>query len=73
MTLDFIYSQKKLRSWWINPHIVVKVFPQRTIKMKDPIKDHVFKVNRNRFKHFLEMPSKGDVEYIFFTEPLSFG
>ena len=43
------------------PLFVVKVFPHGAIEMKETTKDHVFKVNGHRLKHFLKMQCKWDV------------
>jgi len=53
---------RKLRCMWTDPYIVVEVFPHGAIKIKDPTKDHVFKVNGHGLKHFLEMLGEGNME-----------
>jgi len=49
------------------------VFSHRTIEIRDPTKDHAFKVNGHKLKHFLEKPSERDVECLFLYDPPSFG
>jgi len=61
----------KLRSRWIGPFVVIKVFSHGTVEIRDRTKDQVFKVNGYRLKPMLELPSKEDVECIFFHEPPS--
>ena len=55
-----LFSEKH-RPRWPSPFIVVKIYLHGAIKIKVPTKDYTFKVNGNKLKHFLEMPSKGDV------------
>jgi len=48
----FLYDSKlhvflgKHRSRWAGPYIVEKVFPHDAIEIKEPTKNHAFKVNR---------------------------
>ena len=50
---------------------MVKVFPCGVIEIKDSTKDHRFKVNGQRLKHILDMPSKEDVKRLSLHEPPS--
>jgi len=61
----------KLRSRWTSPFVIVKVCSHGAIEIKDPTNDQVYKVSGHRLKHFLEMPSKKDVECLFLYIPLS--
>jgi len=42
---------EKLRYGWIGLYIVVNVFPDGAIEIKDPTKDNVFNVNGYRLKN----------------------
>ena len=62
----------KLRSRWTGPFVVVRAFPHGAVEIRDPTNDHVFKVNGHRLKHFLELPSEGDVECLSLYVPPPF-
>ena len=61
----------ELRSKWIGPFVIVRVFPRGAVEIKDPTNDQVYKVNGHRLKHFFEMPSEEDVECLLLHVPLS--
>jgi hypothetical protein len=44
----------KLHSRWIGPYIVHKVFPHGAVEVMNPANEHIFKVNGQRLKPFLE-------------------
>ncbi|XP_058211404.1 uncharacterized protein LOC131323568 [Rhododendron vialii] len=44
----------KLRSRWEGPYVVHKVFPHGAIEVVNPANGHIFKVNGQRLKPFLE-------------------
>ena len=46
----------KLRSRWTGPYIVHYVFPHGAVEIQDPKDGHIFKVNGQRLKPFLDMP-----------------
>ena len=48
---------------------MVKLFPHGAIEIKDPSKDHTFKVNEHGLKSFLEMPSEVDTKCLLLREP----
>ncbi|KAM7465833.1 hypothetical protein LguiB_013395 [Lonicera macranthoides] len=47
----------KLKSRWTDPFIVKHVYPYRAVMVEDPKNGFVFKVNGQRLKHFLEIPT----------------
>lgn len=59
----------KLRSRWTGPFVVVRVFPHGAVEIRDPTNDQLLKVNGHRLKHFLELPSEGDVECLSLYVP----
>ena len=61
----------KLRFRWTGPFVIVRVFPNEAIEIKNPTNDQVYKVNGHKLKHFLEKPSEEDVECLFLHIPLS--
>ena len=61
----------KLRSRWTSPYIVSRVFPYGVVEIQDPDSGATFKVNGQRLKQFLELPSKEDVECLILREPSS--
>ena len=62
MTLNFAYFLESLSLGGPCPFVVVKVFPNVALEIKEPTKDHKFKVNGHRMKSFLEMPSEKNME-----------
>jgi len=52
----------KLRSRWRSPYIVSRVFPYGAVEIQDLESGATFKVNGQRLKQFLELPSKETVE-----------
>ncbi|KAJ4713078.1 Pol polyprotein [Melia azedarach] len=44
----------KFKSRWTGPYMVTRVFPNGTIKVKDPTDGQTFKVNGQRLKHYVE-------------------
>jgi len=52
----------KLRPRWTGPYIVSRIFPYGVVEIQDPDSGAAFKVNGERLKQFLELPSKEDVE-----------
>jgi len=67
-TLGILFS-RQLSSRWTNTYAVVKMFPRGVIKIKDPTKDYVLKVNGHRLKYFLKMQREGEVECLFLYDP----
>ena len=61
----------KLRSRWMGPYIISHVFPYGVIETQDPESGATFKVNGQRLKLFLKLPSKEDVECLILHEPSS--
>ena len=60
----------KLRSRWTGPYVILHVFPYGAVEISDPDSGATFKVNGQRLKQFLELPSKEDVEYLMLHEPI---
>jgi len=59
----------KLRSRWMGLYIVLHVFPYGAVEIQDPDTGAKFKVNGQRLKKFLDLPSLEDVEYLILHEP----
>ncbi|KAL4565889.1 hypothetical protein LXL04_029995 [Taraxacum kok-saghyz] len=55
---------RKLRSRWIGPFMVVKVFTHGAVEIKSIEMGQVFKVNGQRLKPFYEGLDKGDIEKV---------
>ena len=66
----YLFPQK-LRSRWTGPYIVSCIFPYGVVKIQDPENGATFKVNNQRLKQFLELPSKEDVERLILRESSS--
>jgi len=58
----------KLRSRWTGPFIVRSVFSYGTIEIEDPKNGSTFKVNGQRLKPFLELPSP-EIETTLLKDP----
>jgi hypothetical protein len=58
----------KLRTRWEGPYVVRVVYPHGAVDIEDPKTRAVFKVNGQRLKPFLEMPSSEE-EVVCLTEP----
>ncbi|KAH7857345.1 hypothetical protein Vadar_011565 [Vaccinium darrowii] len=50
----------KLRSRWDGPYLVVKVYPNGAVDCRDPKDSHIFKVNGQRLKPYLEFDEVGE-------------
>ena len=50
----------KLRSRWDDPYVVHQVYPNESIDVCDPKDNHIFKVNGQRLKPFLEIIDIGE-------------
>jgi len=61
----------KLKSRWTRPYLISHVFPYGVIETQDPESGATFKVNGQRLKLFLKLPSKEDVECLILHEPSS--
>jgi len=48
--------------------MVVKLFPYRAIKTKEPTNNHTIKVNVHRMKEFLEMPIEEGMECLLLNK-----
>jgi hypothetical protein len=60
----------KLRSRWDGPFIVISVSPHGAVKLRDPRKGNIFKVNGQRLKPCIQNPEPGtDVESVKLTDP----
>jgi len=59
----------KLKSRWTGPYIVSRIFPYGAVEVQDPGSGATFKVNGQRLKQFLELPSKADVECLILRVP----
>ena len=59
----------KLRSRWSGPYIVLRIIPYGAVEIQDPNSGATSKVNGQRLKQFLELPSKEDVECLILCEP----
>ena len=59
----------KLRSRWIGPFVVKEVFPYGAIEIKKPSNGVAFKVNSQRLKPFLELPTESMEEAMVLYEP----
>ncbi|XP_043700375.1 uncharacterized protein LOC122651111 [Telopea speciosissima] len=62
----------KLRSRWVGPYIVKSVFRHGAIEILNPSTKAVSKVNGQRLKPILELPSDRVVEVMDLYEPLYF-
>jgi len=58
----------KLRSRWTGPYIVSRIFRYGAVEIQDLDNGATFKVNGQRLKQFLELPSKADVECLILRE-----
>nr|XP_027122059.1 uncharacterized protein LOC113739002 [Coffea arabica] len=59
----------KLRSRWIGPFIVTRVFPYGAVEIHGAKTDNKFVVNGHRLKHYYEGFSSGEVETISLDAP----
>lgn len=55
-----MWDPGKLRSRWDGPYLVVKVYPNGAVDCHDPKDNHVFKVNGQRLKPYLEFADVGE-------------
>ena len=51
--------------------IVSHIFPYGVVDIQDPKTKAKFKVNGQRLKQFLELPSPKDMECLIFCEPVN--
>ena len=59
----------KLRSRWIGPFVVLKIFPNGVIEIQSMGTNKIFKVNSHRLKPFIENFENTNVEEIQLVEP----
>ena len=59
----------KLRSRWTGPFMVKEVFPYGAVEIENPRNGVIFKVNGQRLKPFLELPTKSMEEAMVLYEP----
>ena len=59
----------KLKSRWTGPYLVRTVFPHGAIEIENPRDGSIFKVNGQRLKPFLELPSNQEEELMILHEP----
>ena len=53
----------------MGPYIISHVFPYGVVEIQDSESGAKFKVNGQRLKKFLELPSKEDVECLILHKP----
>ena len=66
----------KLRSRWEGPYVVVTVYPNGSVDVRDPKDEHVFKVNGQRLKPYLEFLEVGEpdeelVDPVYTDDPVA--
>ena len=59
----------KLRSRWVGPFMVTKVFPYGAVEIKSLKTDKVFKVNGHQLKSYYESFQTKDIERSQLEEP----
>ena len=59
----------KLRSRWTGPFIVHYAYPHGAVEIEDPHNGNIFKVNGQRLKPFVELPSP-EVDESLLADPV---
>ena len=60
----------KLKTWWTSLYIVRTAYPHGAVELENPKDGQAFKVNGQRVKPFLELPTIETVEVISLYDPL---
>ncbi|XP_024178805.1 uncharacterized protein LOC112184801 [Rosa chinensis] len=59
----------KLKSRWMGPFLITKVFPHGAIEIKNLRNNSIFKVNGQRLKPYLETSFDTNEQHVSFTDP----